>query len=127
MGKITPTSTVRDGDPEATDLADAGRLLGPARIVLDRCAQGLPGADVEAADMAQRIVDLVGHSSTDEPPHVLVELEQLRTVAELARAEQRAWRALPLIPSGEPHESWVQVHRQLHETLDGVPGEGASR
>lgn len=118
MGKITSTSVVRDSDPEAADLGDAAKLLGPARIVLDRCAEGLPGAEVEAADMAQRIVDLIGHSSTDEPPHALVELEQLRTVADAARAEQQAWRALPLIPHGEPHDTWVRTHRELHDALD---------
>ena len=37
----------------ALDAAEAIRLLGPARMVLDRCAEGVadPG---EAADMAQR-------------------------------------------------------------------------
>lgn len=47
------------------------QLLGPARMVLDRYADtlgdspGLPGAS--AADMAQRIVDWIGHPVTDEP------------------------------------------------------------
>jgi hypothetical protein len=43
------------------------RLLGPARMVLDRCAQQVPGSADEAADMAQRIVDWIGHPVTDEP------------------------------------------------------------
>jgi len=60
---------------------DFARLLGPARMVLDRCAEAVakPG---EAADMAQRIVDLIGHRVTDEPPHALVELEWLRNEVE---------------------------------------------
>lgn len=58
------------------DAAEAIRLLGPARMVLDRCAEGVadPG---EAADMAQRIVDLIGHPVTDEPPHALVLIDLL--------------------------------------------------
>lgn len=66
MGKITSTSVVRDSDPEAADLGDAAKFLGPARIVLDRCAEGLPGAEVEAADMAQRIV-AVGLQTAPRP------------------------------------------------------------
>lgn len=80
MTKVTPTSLVRYDDPEAADLADVGKLLGPARMVLDACAEDRPGHQAEAADMAQRIVDLIGHSVTDEPPHALVELNLLRQV-----------------------------------------------
>lgn len=76
--KITPTAMVRDDDPEATDAASAVQLLGPARIVLDRCAEARPGSQEEAAAMSQRIVDLIGHSTTDEPPRALVELQALR-------------------------------------------------
>lgn len=82
--KFTPTSMVRADDPEAADLADAAKLLGPARMVLDACAEDRPGHQAEAADMAQRIVDLIGHSSSDEPPHVLIELEQRREQAKVA-------------------------------------------
>lgn len=61
------------------ELADAARLLGSARMVLDRCAETqIGGCRAEAAAMAQQIVDLIGHSVTDEPPHALVELERLR-------------------------------------------------
>lgn len=56
--------------------ADAVRLLGAARVVLDRCAEDRASRG-EAADMAQRIVDLIGHSTTDEPPHALVLIEEL--------------------------------------------------
>lgn len=83
--KITATSMVRTGDPDADDLADVGRLLGPARMVLDACAEDRPGHQAEAADMAQRIVDLIGHSVTDEPPHALVELAKLRAAMDAMR------------------------------------------
>lgn len=58
-------------------LEDARRYLNTARIVLDRIADDEAGPD-EAAAMAQRIVDVIGHSITDEPPHLLVELDELR-------------------------------------------------
>lgn len=58
------------------DAAEAIRLLGPARMVLDRCAEGVADTG-EAADMAQRIVDIIGHPVTDEPPHALVLIEEL--------------------------------------------------
>lgn len=65
------------------DAHEAVRLLGPARMVLDRVAEGV-AAPGEAADMAQRIVDLIGHRVTDEPPHALV------LIAELADAVSEA-------------------------------------
>ena len=64
------------------ELADFARLLGPARMVLDRCAMLAPGFQAEAGDMAQRIVDLIGHPVTDEPPHALVERDELRAEVE---------------------------------------------
>jgi hypothetical protein len=82
--KVSPTAAVRWDDPEAADLIDAAKLLGPARMVLDRCAEGRDGARAEAADMAQRIADLIGHSVSDESPHALVELVELREARGLA-------------------------------------------
>lgn len=83
------------------ELADFARLLGPARMVLDRCAElSGPAVQAEAADMAQRIVDLIGHPVTDEPPHALVERDRLRDEVERLREELRraesdrdAWQA----------------------------------
>ena len=54
--------------------ADYGRLLGAARMVLDRCAEQY--GDTEAGRVAQQIVNLIGHPVTDEPPHALVDLEE---------------------------------------------------
>jgi hypothetical protein len=34
-----------------------------------------------------------------------------------ARREREAWLALPIAPSGEPHEAWVRAHRDLHEAV----------
>lgn len=73
------------------EVADHGRLLGAARMVLDRIAERRDGP-AEAADMARRIVDITGHSVTDEPPHVVVERDALRRAAELA---------LPLLKQAE--------------------------
>jgi len=67
-----------------SELADPARLLGPARMVLDRAAEGTAQAN-ECVNMAQRIVDLIGHPVTDEPPHALVELDALRTEVERLR------------------------------------------
>lgn len=64
---------LRDALNEQQRLNDAARLLGPARMVLDRAAEGVASRE-ECADLAQRIVDLIGHPVTDEPPHALVRL-----------------------------------------------------
>lgn len=73
MASKTPT---QNDDVTPAELADAVVLLGPARMVLDRCAEGRPGSRDEAATMAQRIVDMIGHGVTDEPPHALVERDE---------------------------------------------------
>jgi hypothetical protein len=58
---------VTDLRAQVESLTVLTRLLGPARMVLDRCAETAPGCAAEAADMAQRIVDWIGHPVTDEP------------------------------------------------------------
>jgi hypothetical protein len=67
---------------EVERLTDLTRLLGPARRVLDRCAEDASSdARAEAAVMAQRIVDWIGHSVTDEPARaadLAGEVERLR-------------------------------------------------
>lgn len=94
------------------ELADFARLLGPARMVLDRCAEGVANPS-EAADMAQRIVDLIGHPVTDEPPHALVELDRLRTVADSLATALREIRTSG-VEFDDPRLGWVsmQVGRQ---------------
>lgn len=63
--------SVFSSDIEPEFIPAALRLLGPARMVLDQVAvilgehPGQPG--YEAAEMAQRIVDWIGHPVTDEP------------------------------------------------------------
>lgn len=71
-------------EPLSVNEQDAVRLLGPARMVLDRCG-GCPDCGDEAAAMAQRIVDIIGHPVTDEPPHALVENDRLREAIALHR------------------------------------------
>jgi hypothetical protein len=56
-------------------------LLGPARMVLDRYAvifevRGETGNAREAQEMAQRIVDWIGHPVTDEPAWATLPCEQ---------------------------------------------------
>lgn len=54
-----------------TQLRYERRLLGATRMVLDLIAAGSPDrwpqARAEAADLSQRIVDEIGHPTTDEP------------------------------------------------------------
>lgn len=52
-------------------------LLSGSRMTLDGIAEGREGP-TEAAAQAQRIVDHIGHRLTDEPPHTLVENDELR-------------------------------------------------
>lgn len=91
------------------ELADFARLLGPARMILDRCAVALEGMEEgqEAEQMAQRIVGLIGHPVTDEPPHALVELERLR--AEKERWEREAERLKRLVDESVSRSALVQV------------------
>lgn len=95
MASKTPT---QHDDVPPEELADAVALLGPARLVLDRCAERRPGCADEAARMAQRIVDVIGHGVTDEPPHALVERDELRAMLKqvrgiVARFDFGAWPA----------------------------------
>lgn len=89
---------MRQADRDATFIADAPTLLAEAvtelrrleaersdhlwllsgsRMTLDGIAEGREGP-TEAAAQAQRIVDHIGHRLTDEPPHTLVENDELR-------------------------------------------------
>lgn len=70
---------------------DAYRLLGPARMVLDLFAEGR-GEYQEAADMAQRIVDVIGHPVTDEPPHAVVRAEKAEAALVAATSREEALR-----------------------------------
>lgn len=65
-------------DMSELTLEDATRLLSAARRVLDAAAMGEDGSREQCCLMAQRIVDVIGHSVTDEPPHLLIELDRLR-------------------------------------------------
>lgn len=58
-------------------VADLFWLLRGSRMTLDAIANGVEGPD-HAARQAQRIVDHLGHATTDEPPHTLIENDRLR-------------------------------------------------
>lgn len=75
-------------------------LLGVARMVLDQVANGgMRGwvqAQRDAGALAQRIVDEIGHSVTDEPalgPEYRAEIRQLRADLAKARSDLAGWRA----------------------------------
>jgi hypothetical protein len=85
------TKYVRDDEME--QLRYERRLLGAARMVLDLMAAGEPErqeqARQEAGDIAQRIVDEIGHPVTDEPalgPSYRAAIERVRA---LHRPEDR--------------------------------------
>ncbi len=66
------------------------RLLAISRMVFDGIAEGHPFTRDEAADLAQRIVDEIGHSVTDEPalgPSFRVEIERLQDLISRMRAD----------------------------------------
>lgn len=93
--------------PEAIELRAAvvqlryeRQLLGAAREVLDRVATGglrdWANAQRQAKDLAQRIVDEIGHPVTDEPalgPEYRAEIRQLRADMAEARSDLAGWRA----------------------------------
>jgi signal transduction histidine kinase len=78
-------------DEEIKRLTYERRLLYVARMVLDRVsvAATFEQARDEAGDVAQRIVDEIGHSVTDEPalgPSFRTEIEQLQAaIAQVRR------------------------------------------
>ena len=88
-------------------LEDARRYLNAARVVLDRVAEGEADRSV-AAVMAQRIVDVIGHSVTDEPPHLLVELDRLRDAHRQAIEFECSVPARALADAVKPFEGETQ-------------------
>lgn len=65
------------------------RLLSISRMVFDRHAEGDTLSRDDAADLAQRIVDEIGHSVTEEPalgPSFRVEIAELKATVDRVRA-----------------------------------------
>jgi hypothetical protein len=90
-------------------------LLGTARMVLDRVAEGHDERQ-EASKVAQRIVDMIGHSVTDEPPHLLL------SVKELLRYTDAHRMSVPdcVVCTGDScFEEWTVVRDDLRRLLDG--------
>jgi uncharacterized protein (DUF1778 family) len=66
------------------------RLLAISRMVFDRHAEGDTLSRDDAADLAQRIVDEIGHSVTEEPalgPSFRVEIRRLQDLISRMRAD----------------------------------------
>lgn len=102
----------------ATTVADERRLLGPARMVLDRAAEGEASRE-ECAAMAQRIVDMIGHSVTDEPPRAL-------RLLDLLADEDRALNLIGHSMIGKPAvESAYAILASLREVATAQPGNPA--
>ena len=73
------------------------RLLSISRMVFDRHAEGDTLSRDDAADLAQRIVDEIGHSVTEEPargPSFRVEIAELKATLDRVRAHAEQWAAL---------------------------------
>lgn len=125
-------TAIEDIAAERDQLRYERRLLRVARMTLDLVAAGGPErwdlARSEAEDVAQRIVDEIGHSVTDEPalgPHYreqiatltaeagrlraeLAEMEIQRDAARAGRREDDAYRPLPCDRCGRtPEIDWL--------------------
>lgn len=73
------------------------RLLSISRMVFDRHAEGDTLGRDDAADLAQRIVDEIGHSVTEEPalgPSFRVEIAELKATVARVRKRAEQWAAL---------------------------------
>lgn len=89
-----PDAVLAVRDDELQQLRYERRLLGAARMVLDLVAAGDPSrwehARQGAADVAQRIVDEIGHPVTDEPalgPELRERVERAEVELEATRAQ----------------------------------------
>lgn len=97
---------------EVEQLRYERRLLGVARMTLDLVAAGDPTrwdhARAQAEDVAQRIVDEIGHPVTDEPalgPELRAQLADANERAD--QGEARGWaKAVQALRDGERYEHW---------------------
>jgi hypothetical protein len=113
--------------PEIERLRYERRLLGFARMTLDLVAAGDPDrwkqARREAEDIAERIVDEVGHPATDEPalgPSFRAQLEQVQ--AALAR-----WDNLTRWDSDDAIEFAEEIRTALEkEEEEDLPSSGGA-
>lgn len=96
------------------------RLLSISRMVFDHIAEGRPVLTrEEAADLAQRIVDEIGHSVTEEPalgPTFRVEIDQLKATIDRVRAVHhlKEWVSLS-DPCGRHH--WFRTYGPTAENI----------
>lgn len=117
-GWVCAAADLVEAHRDAPPLADLLWLLHGSRMTLDAIATGREGWK-EAAAQAQRIVDHLGHAVTDEPPHTLVENDQLR---------ERLQRLLDAIGDPDELSAWIVDHngiklRQFAERVaDAVDG-----
>lgn len=124
-------------DEELEQLRYERRLLGAARMVLDLVAAGDSSrwdqARQGAEDVAQRIVDEIGHPVTDEPalgPNYRVQIREWRERAE--KAERRLAEFRRYID--EDFRFWCSPHgvagryaRNLIDYLDRLDGQEGAR
>ena len=100
----------------ATDAIDSAamHLLASARMVLDRVAQG-HDERLAADALANRIVDVIGHSVTDEPPRLLLSAEDMLRYAERHRLSQSGCKSCP---EGKCFEEWSILRDDLRNLIE---------
>jgi len=98
---------------------DVRHLLSAARMVLDRVAEGSDVTRSEAGMLAQRIVDVIGHSTTDEPPHLLLSVEDTLRYADAHRISHADCTTCP---DGKCYEWWTILRDDLRRLLSGWGG-----
>jgi hypothetical protein len=122
------TQLVLETQRERDQLQYERRLLGFARLVLDRAAEydDLNPVDrerlpAEAADIAQRIVDEIGHPVTDEPalgPSYREQIAALTAERDQARRDAaswedwgRGWKTQAEANQAERDKAWAELDR----------------
>lgn len=93
-------------DPAYSDSAIRG--------LIERSSLGTPEAKAIRARTPPEVARTIAIAST-RVGELQDERDRLRAVADAAQHELDAYNALPLIPSGEPHEAWVAALRALHD------------
>lgn len=115
-------------DEELEQLRYERRLLGAARMVLDLVAAGDSSRWVqarrEAEDLAQRIVDEIGHPATDEPALGPAWRERAEKAEEALDSSRAALDRVIALARSLAATDPATADR-IAETLVGMPGECA--
>lgn len=88
-------------------------LLRNARMVLDRVAQG-HDERLAAEAVANRIVDVIGHAVTDEPPHLLAAASDLVNYTDAHRVSVTD---CTVCTGGSCYEEWTILRDDLRNLI----------